>query len=225
MSNRLEHAFHLILLIPAALMLMGAASLEPDMPGWASGAAVPPCEIVGEPALGTIQGGGEISRTFDLESGTYSAVGWASWDIVSLGLEVADSTGTTLMEDAGACNNPVCEFTLVNADRVTVTVTAGEARIPGVPADYAFVLAEGSGCFQREISPVKEALDDWTAIIAADDATVVHWEIMELTGEDMLVIERAFHPGSHAVIAETTDPRDDIDMYVRLGEDTILSMD
>jgi len=214
-----------IALIPLCLVLTAAAQIEIGPPAWVEDAAALPCDQAGETVTGTLSGGEDIVCVYDLGPGTYSAVAWASWDILWLGMTVRNPIGQVLARDDALDNTPVCRFTLAEGETAKVILTAGEARVQDVSADYALTVVRGTNCVERRRSRAKEILDDWTGVVRDEESEVVSWEAVELSGEDSLVLDYSLSAGSYTVIAETTDADDDIDMYVRTEPNTILSRD
>jgi hypothetical protein len=120
---------------------------------------------------------------------------------------------------------PLCCVAIESSETVEVFLRAGEGRVENPQAVYAFASARGDACFERPAFPAKAILDEWTGIVTEEDALVTSWNVSELEGEDSLIYEYRLEPGSYTAVAETTSPGDDIDMYVRVDPETVISRD
>jgi hypothetical protein len=172
---------------------------------------------------GTLRGSETISWSLELSPGQYSFAAWASLDLLGLKMMVRDvDSGALIAQDDNPDNQPICEFSIDSARRVDVKLIAGEERVEGTPGAYVFVAAVGTGCFEREPCPIREILDNWAEVVAQENYKVVEWKIVEVTGTDPVLLDFNLPPGTYAAIAETMNARDDIDMFIHRGADTIL---
>jgi len=212
-----------IILFLSALAITGAATLEPVAAPWTAPDFMMPCEIIDDTVAGTIAGLEEISFSYSLDSGTYTVAAWSTWDIISLKLTVHNSMGQVIGREDGLNNMPVVEFTLENPEQITLELSAGTERMSGVDADYSLLLARGSDCIESPDYPAKGLLDEWTGVVSDEDFVIEYWEAIEVSDAEMYELEISLSPGAYAIVAETTSFQDDIDMYIRRGEDTILT--
>jgi len=212
----------LLFVLPVILIpLTGAGTVAPDAPQWADQTADFPCDKVGETIKGRLGGGEEISQEYTLEPGKYTIAAWADWELVSLRLTVLNADGEEMARDEGRFNTPVCQIDIETAGTVDVTLTAGMSRLPGVKADYELVIAKGEGCYERDWSRAKTLLDEWTLIAISEGSTIVHWEVLRMTGADALKLDYELTPGSYTLVAETINRGDDIDMYIKRDGEVI----
>jgi hypothetical protein len=215
----------LLLIFSTVLLLTGAKQSALVKPAWLDGIDDIPCDAIGGIISGEISSEETLGFSIDLEEGTYSVAGWGSWDLIALRLAVRTESGEELGQDNGNDNSPIVTFDLSEASAVTIVLTAGQARIDGATGSYSFAIMEGADCFDRELFPAKEALDIWTSIVYEENATLLRWEMIQIEGEDSIYFTHQLPAGSYMVVAETTNPFDDIDMYVRFSSDNVISQD
>jgi hypothetical protein len=212
-----------IILFLSALALTGAASRAPSTAPWSSPDFTTPCEIIDDSVTGIIEGLEVKTHSYTLEAGTYTAAAWSSWEIVSLQLTVRNSLDQVIGREDSLSNMPVVEFTLDAPEEITLELSAGEVRMPGVDAGYSLLIAKSTDCIESPDYPAKDLLDQWTQVVADENYIMEYWEAVDISGSDMYELEISLSPGAYAVVAETTNFQDDIDMYIRRGEDTILT--
>jgi hypothetical protein len=218
--------FHRITAIAALILLLTAleaGAVVDCKPEWANSSGDISCQKMQDNVEGTLRGGETISWSLDLSPGQFSFAAWASLDLKGLKMVVRDAgTGVVITQDDNPDNQPLCEFSLASAARVDVELIAGEERVAGTPGAYVFVAATGTGCFNREPCPVRGILNNWAEVVAQEGFKVVKWRIVEISGTNAVNLDFNLPPGSYAAIAETTHARDDIDMFIHRGTDTIL---
>ena len=221
------HLLRALVFLSTVILLQSsmARADAPCQPDWTVRGAHVTCPMLQDIVTGQIQGGETVKFTLELQPGEYSFAAWASLDVVSLGMTIRDaSMGSVIKMDDGADNSPICEFTLASAKSVEVSLAAGDARISGAAATYYFAAASGSGCFVRQPCRVKQVLDEWTVIVKDEGWSVMNWEVREITSSDAIKFAYSLPAGEYTAIAETLNPLDDVDMYIKRGSDTILTM-
>ncbi|MCX6646894.1 MAG: hypothetical protein NTY09_11175 [bacterium] len=206
----------LLVLSTFALMALLTAASPPAIPDMASG-----CDLIGHVQTGYINSGESVTFTFDLEPGAYTFAAWASWDLTSLKLSVSRPDGVELTYDDGTDNNPIVGISFTELTTVNVILTGGIDRVHAVAGAYSFVAATGEGCYEKSVDPAKEILEDYTAVAAENSEEVVKWEYRQLSGENSLILNYTLDPGDYTIVAETLNAGDDIDMYVRKGEEVL----
>ena len=207
----------LIFLLTAFLIAVFlTAASPPRIPDPASG-----CELIGRAQTGNITGGESVTFNFDLEPGSYTFAAWATWDLVSLKLSVSRLDGVELTRDEGTDNNPIVEISFTEQTTVDVILIGGSSRVHGVPGAYSFVAARGEGCYEKSPDPALEILDDYTAVAAEKNEEVVQWAYETMSGDRSLVLNYRLDPGTYTIVAESIHPDDDIDMYVRRGNEVL----
>jgi hypothetical protein len=210
---------NIIIFITPILVLILTSATPPEVPAPAEG-----CVQVGEVQTGDLASGQSISFPFTLEPGQYTFAAWATWDLISLGMTINGSNGVELTRDEGLDNNPVISIGFEEQTDVVVILTAGADRVSGQAGAFSFVLASGENCYERSVNPTKEILEDYTVIAAENGESVLYWVSDMLFGEDSLMLNYDLEAGDYTIIAETVDESDDIDMYVRRG-DEVLAQD
>jgi hypothetical protein len=207
------------------LLLATAVSARdetPCKPDWAEPGASLICERMGETKTGELGAGATIDFTFDLQPGSYSFAAWASLDLIGLQMTVADPSGAAIKSDNGADNQPICDIALSEAKSIKVTLKAGDARVAGVGGSYSFVSAKGSGCFVPTPCPATDLLDGWAALMKEQNQSVVKWQVVQISGTKPIDFTFTLPSGNFTAIAETMQPRDDVDILVRRGSDPPL---
>lgn len=201
------------------LVFLLTASAPPPVPEMAEG-----CELIGEPLTGVLYTREKAYFTFDLEAGTYTFAAWATWDLGSLGLTILGPDGAELTHDDGLDNSPMKILRLNEDLSLDIVLTAGDSLVPFEPGAFTFVVASGERCFERIDDPGKEILDTWAVVISEGNEEIIYWVFDDLLEDESLVLNYRLNPGSYFVAAETINPDDDIDMYIRQG-DLLLSKD
>ncbi len=210
--------------MPLIFLLSGGVTpLVPENPPWVDSPEQFPCGRIGETVSGTLTGGGEISRTFSPGPGKYTIAAWAGWDLLSVNMVVRNSNGLEIASDESVDNLPVCEIELETAGEIAVHLEAGDARVDGVPGEYAIVVWMGDDCVDREPSKIKTILDDWTIVSQMEGGILEYWDVVGISGNEKMEFEFNLEAGCYTVIAETVHPEDDIDMYIVRGGNNVLS--
>jgi len=216
--KQLLTVFYILLVL---LVFTGAKQSAQVKPPWLEGTGDIPCDAVGGIISGEIGSGETKGFSIDLEAGSYVVAGWGSWDLTALRMAVRTDSDEVIGQDNGNDNSPIISFELEDAGSVMIVLTAGETRMDSAIGTFSFTVMRGVECFEREHFPAKEVLETWTSIIIEENATLIHWEVISISGEESINFTHELPPGCYMVVAETTNPFDDIDMYVRINSDTV----
>jgi len=225
MADYINYRLLTILLIPAMMLVAtGAKTLgPPEKAPWEDTENPPPCQVLTGDITGILGGNETKVYTVDLPAGTFTIAGWGSWDLVSLRLTVRDSNGEELACDEGRNNLPVCEISLEEGGSVKIELEAGISRVGDLGGAYSLAVMSGTGCVEAEDDRyAKEILDEWTMITFTENSLVRDWDVQHISGARIYGYEYELPAGKYFAVAETTQPGDDIDMYVKLESDEVI---
>lgn len=222
------HIFSVCILGLLAVTLPAPAAMseinDACRPDWTFDNAHLTCPLLQAIATGSIQGSQTVSFDFSLQPGQYSLAAWVGLEIMGLKMTVRNAaTGAVLEQDDGVNGLPVCEIALQQPVDVRVSLEAGRARVSGTAGCYYFAIAQGRGCFRNTPCIARTLIDGWTEIAAEEGYSIAEWRVFDITGTDPVSLDFSLPPGSYTAIAETINAKDDIDLFVMRGSDTLLS--